>query len=220
MAPGRKSWAGTSIDDRRAARRAQLLEAGLDLVAESGAAGLTVRAVCRASGVTERYFYENFADREALLIALHDHVTGAALEALALAATEVATAAGGELSALDQGQAEQMSAAIVHAFTSHLLDDPRRARVLLVESFADATLTERGLAAMPGFAALTGEAFAARFPDQIDAVDARLSGQAVVGALVHLYLGWLRGELAIDRDRLERHAVALLLAIGPVSSRS
>ncbi len=218
MAETRKSWAGTSLDDRRAARRASLLEAALELVAGAGAGALSVRAVCRESGLTERYFYENFADREALLIALHDQVTNEAFEALAAVVNRQAEAAGGDLAALAPDEAEAMSAAVIHAFTSHLLDDPRRARVLLVEGFADATLTARGLAAMPSFAELTGATFLARWPGLIDETDARLNGQALLGALVHLYLAWFRGELDIDRERLERHAVALFTAMSSISS--
>ena len=40
-----------------------------------------------------------------------------------------------------------------------------------------------------------------------------------VGGLIHLYLGWIQGELDVDRGRLERHAIALLEATGPMSSR-
>jgi AcrR family transcriptional regulator len=37
-----------------------------------GMAGLTMTAVCASAGLTERYFYESFHDREALLVAVLD----------------------------------------------------------------------------------------------------------------------------------------------------
>ncbi|WP_434090437.1 TetR family transcriptional regulator [Nocardia beijingensis] len=43
----------------------------LDLIGESGAAGVTMRGVCRRAGLTTRYFYENFATRDELLDLLY-----------------------------------------------------------------------------------------------------------------------------------------------------
>ena len=40
---------------------------------EAGPA-LTVRAVCRQAGFTERYFYESFADRDEFVRAVYDDV--------------------------------------------------------------------------------------------------------------------------------------------------
>lgn len=219
MATDRKSWAGTTMEERRAGRRAQLLEAALEIASTAGAAAVSVRAVCRKSGLTERYFYESFETRETLLVALQGEVATGALGAVATAAATVAEQAGGPLSMLDLAETTAATAAVVHAFTDHVLEDPRRARILLVESFADPTLTQLGLESVPQFAALIATAFSERWPEAVDETDARLSGQAAMGGLIHLYLGWLRGELEVDRDRLERHAVALLMAAGPLSSR-
>lgn len=46
------------------------MEAGLDEVGAKGIAHLTMTGVCRRAGLTERYFYESFSNREALLVAL------------------------------------------------------------------------------------------------------------------------------------------------------
>lgn len=218
MQADRKSWAGTTMEQRRAARRAQLLEAALEIASTAGAAGVSVRAVCRESGLTERYFYESFETREALLVALQGEVATGALQAVAAAAAHVAETAGGPLSTLDAERTAAATAAVVHAFTTYVLDDPRRARILLTESFADPTLTQLGLQSVPQFAELIATAFSERWAGTLDPIDARLNGQVAMGGLIHLYLGWLGGELAIDRERLERQAVALLLATGPIRS--
>ena len=64
-----RPYRGVSADDRRADRRARLLEAGLDLVGEVGVAEVTAEAVAARAGLSKRYFYESFADRDALLVA-------------------------------------------------------------------------------------------------------------------------------------------------------
>jgi AcrR family transcriptional regulator len=206
-----RTWGGTTLEDRRATRRAQLLDAGFELLGTSGAASVTVRGVCRAAGLTERYFYESFADRDALLIAVHARVAEEARTAIA--------------AAVAQAPAEPQAAAhaAVGAFVDLLQEDPRRGRVLLEEVFADELLTRAGVDLMPSFAALLAEQIAASYgaaPGGPDALDAQLTSVALVGALAHLFSGWLDGTIAVERERLVAHVVALILAAAPVSSRS
>ena len=51
-------------------RREQLLDRALELLAESGAAAVTMQSVARAAGVARPVVYDFFADRAALLSAL------------------------------------------------------------------------------------------------------------------------------------------------------
>ncbi|CAM3764884.1 TetR/AcrR family transcriptional regulator [Smaragdicoccus niigatensis] len=69
-----RDYGGVSADDRRAERRRKLLDAGRRIWGESGISEVTVRGVCTASGLTPRYFYEQFDNREALLVAITDEV--------------------------------------------------------------------------------------------------------------------------------------------------
>ena len=54
---GPRRWRGQEPEDRRAARRTQLIEAGLQIMGTEGAAAATMRATCR----------EACADRTVLL---------------------------------------------------------------------------------------------------------------------------------------------------------
>jgi AcrR family transcriptional regulator len=69
--PARRSYAGATDAQRRGARRERLLDAGLAIIGTQGYSAATLRAVCAAAGLTERYFYESFANREALLAGVH-----------------------------------------------------------------------------------------------------------------------------------------------------
>ena len=60
----RGRWSGVPLQDRQALRRDELIAAGVTLLGSRGGPALTVRAVCRATGLTERYFYESFTDRD------------------------------------------------------------------------------------------------------------------------------------------------------------
>jgi AcrR family transcriptional regulator len=189
-----RSWAGTTLADRQAERRNTLLDVGLELLGTQGSAAVTVRSVCRLAKLTDRYFYENFADREALLLAVYDRVATEASEAL-LAAVADAPA---ELTA--------RSRAAVEAFLGVLTDDPRKGRVLLLEPLTDATLGMRGVALSPMFAELVRAQLG---PKGGNAHGARPT--AIIGALANLFIRWLDGTLDVDRAELTEYCVRLLV---------
>ena len=70
-----RNYAGLSADERRLARRERLIEGAIRAYGELGYRNTTVKAVCEAAGLTERYFYESFANSEALLVAAFETVS-------------------------------------------------------------------------------------------------------------------------------------------------
>ncbi len=70
----RGRWSGVPLRDRQALRRSELITAGVTLLGGPEGPSLTVRAVCRAAGLTERYFYESFSDRDEFVRAVYDDV--------------------------------------------------------------------------------------------------------------------------------------------------
>ena len=78
-----RTYGGVSADERIAARRAKLLDAGLELFGTRGFAATGVKDVCREAGLTDRYFYESFDDRLALFTAVFDRATEDLLQSVA-----------------------------------------------------------------------------------------------------------------------------------------
>src|SRR5882757_8998724 len=74
LSPPDRRYRGSSAEERRAQRREQFLRAAVRVYGEEGYRRATVRAVCEAAGLTERYFYESFANSEALLVASFEAV--------------------------------------------------------------------------------------------------------------------------------------------------
>lgn len=207
MPDDERLWGGTTLEVRRAERFNRLLDAGTELLGTGGAAAVTVRAVCRASRLSERYFYESFNDRDELLIAVHDAVSERARDVIA----DAVLAAGAD--------PEDLARAGLSAFTSFLEEDRRRGRILLAEPFNNETLVRHGATTIPDFAALLGAQIVAAYGTEgVDDVDAGLTSVALVGALAHLYLGWLNGTIDVARDRLVDHATALILRAAQTSS--
>ena len=72
------------------------MEAGLEVFCAAGFQQAKVRDVCREAGLTQRYFYESFTTKEALLAAITDEVVTdlivAARPGIELGATDVEVA--------------------------------------------------------------------------------------------------------------------------------
>ncbi|AHK34056.1 TetR family transcriptional regulator [Rhodococcus opacus PD630] len=203
-----RKWRGREPADRRAARRAALIEAGLQIMGTEGTAATTMRATCRQAGLTERYFYESFDNREALLVALLDHVVLGARDTL--------------LGALETGPDDpgELVRHVVKAFTGYIAQDRRRGRVMFVESQSVPELAQRGEQLVTEFttpmtAALTmlGVDGAPR-----DAVNTQLNAIALFGAIAFLYQRWLTGSPKISQKRIVEHIALTIEAHAPVNS--
>lgn len=114
---------GMTLAERRRQRREALLDTALELFGTKGYQSTSVEEICRTAFVSTRNFYEEFENREALLMALGDRVVAKAFEAVM---STPQLEGGAEVVRQD---AEVRISAIVHA----LVDDPRVARVTFVE---------------------------------------------------------------------------------------
>ncbi|HKS49055.1 MAG TPA: TetR family transcriptional regulator [Amycolatopsis sp.] len=213
----RGTWAGTTLDDRRAARRERLLDAGLDLLGTAGSSATSVRAACRHAKLTERYFYENFADREEFVVAIYERVAAETHQALVDAAPATHRAAlpsGGTTPGPHPGASPQTALeraeAAVTAFVELMVDDPRKGRVLLLAPITDPALSARGVALLPSFAALIRD----HLPAQLDETERALTATGLVGALANLFTAYLSGALPVPRERLIGHCVGMLARAG------
>ena len=90
MAIATRSYGGVTADERRATRRAALIEAALDLFAEDGARAVSKRAVCARARLNDRYFYEHFTDSNALIEAIVRGLTAEGLPAVKAATSSAA----------------------------------------------------------------------------------------------------------------------------------
>src|SRR5438876_2881874 len=106
-----RTYRGEAPEERRSRRRSQLLEAGLELLGTKGWQATTVTAVCGRARLTPRYFYESFAGRDELLVAIFDGV----IEDI----TREVLAAG-------PSDPQELLRATVTAFVKMVTDDPRK----------------------------------------------------------------------------------------------
>lgn len=190
--------------ERQQQRRDQLIEAAIAVYGERGYRSATVKAVCEAAGLTERYFYESFSGSEALLVACYEMVNAQLFEVLAAAAL----AAGGD--------AQSRARALLKAYFQALREQPQSARVFLLEirgvSAAMDETFERALEQIGAAATLVVAGDAAKPPAWLQT--------AVIGGVVHLASRWVREDFTAPLADVVDAALALgmLLAEPPRAS--
>jgi AcrR family transcriptional regulator len=195
-----RPYRGISAEERRAERRERLLDAALDDIGDVGLSGLTMKRVCARAGLTERYFYESFSDRDALLVALHDRVHAqvdlAIADALAVAPDDLL----------------ERFRALAGAVVAVLADDPRIGRTYREAAASDA-LREPQREATEQYAALLAALIRAAH-DLSDAHQPRLDllSHVLVSGLIVTIGSWLDGTIAVSRDELIDEMARLAVA--------
>ena len=182
-----RPYGGVSSEERRARRRAQLLEAGLELFGTRGYAPSSVREVCLAASLNRRYFYESFRTREDLLRAVYDEITDEMARTIFTAVNEV------------EGIEPKIRAGM-SAFWAMMTADPRKARVLTLEVIGVSEDLERHRrTARHGFAAFVGEQAKTLAATQGRSLvfDPGLAARGVVAATMDLLVDWMRGDVTL-----------------------
>jgi AcrR family transcriptional regulator len=197
-----RPYRGIAHDDRVEARRRALLETALDCVHEDGLSGISVRSICSRSGLTARYFYESFADLDALLVAVVDSVAG-----------EVAAAALAAIAAAPLDLDGQVRGAIGSGYAI-VADDPRKASVLLVAASGHGPLRDRRHEIVMQYADLV----IANLPrlgalSLTDRRRTRATALFLVGGAAELVEAVLSGAVRLPRARVVDQLTAMWLAV-------
>jgi AcrR family transcriptional regulator len=183
----RGRWSGVPLQDRQTLRRDELVAAGVQLLGGAAGPALTVRAVCRAAGLTERYFYESFADRDEFVRAVYNDVCSAAMSALTTADTPRDA---------------------VERFVTLMVDDPVRGRVLLIAPEREPVLAKSGAEWMPSFIDLLQR----KLTRITDPAKQAMVATGLVGALTALFTAYLNGRLATTREQFIDYCVDMLVS--------
>jgi AcrR family transcriptional regulator len=183
----RGRWSGVPLEDRQARRRDELVAAGVQLLGEKSGPAVTVRAACRQAGLTERYFYESFADRDEFVRAVYDDVCTRAMSTL--------------MSARTPREA-------VERFVALMVDDPVRGRVLLLAPAVEPVLVRSGAEWMPNFIDLLQR----KLTEIGDPVRQKMIATGLIGGLTTLFTAYLDGRLEATREQFIDYCVEMLLS--------
>ena len=195
-----RPFRGVSAEQRRAERRARLLESALDLIGEGGWGSATMTAICNRAGLTERYFYESFGDREQLYLALMDEL-----------AAETADVVLGAVDAAPDDLPAKIGAGF-RAFVDLLAQDRRKAHVALLDVVGGEAVQRRRREIVRGFAKLMADRARQELgPAAPEARELDLTALVLVSGLGEVLVTWLDGTLDATTDELVERATEITL---------
>ena len=188
-----RRYRGSSAEERRAERRAQIIAAAVQVYGERGFRNASVKAVCEAAGLTERYFYESFANSEALLVAASEQVVGVVRAAMKAAQDDAV------------GDRDSQTAAVLQAYFTTLKEHPRSARVFLVEISGVSKAVDQVLDdALEGFADLLTPG-----PADLVGPAQHLLRMGIVGGVLQMTLSWIAADYRYPLDTVVMAALKL-----------
>ncbi len=194
-----RPYRGIGAAERLDQRRRRLVEAGLDLLgADSPETELTVRAVCKRSGLTARYFYESFTDKDEFVAAVFD-----------AAVADIATTTQAAVAA--SPPAEQGRAGLANLVRT-ISADSRIGRVLFDVHMSNPVILRKRSDLGGIFAFLLAQHLAASLRrDQTGR--SRAAVHFVVGGVGQTISAWLAGEVDLGQEQLIDQLTAILGAL-------
>ncbi len=193
-----------AAEDRQRERRGRLLDAALDIMAGGGWRTATVDQVCTAAGLNKRYFYESFTDLDTLAAAVVDDIAAEVGQAT------VAAFAGAPAETL-----ERQALLTVGALVRALVQDPRRARVLLGGVAATPAVQAHRALVMSGLTQIL--VAHARLIHGVELETdplAQVAPAFVVGGTAEAILAFVDGAAALSVDELINELTTLWLITG------
>ncbi|MFD4461226.1 TetR/AcrR family transcriptional regulator [Nocardia sp. NPDC058480] len=203
-APVRRRYTGLAPVERTRQRRIALLEAALDRYGVDGYQATSVKRLCQQAALTERYFYESFGDREECLAALYDRLVHDMRSATLAAMAEATEAGASDIATIVRSG--------LAGFVNYLTEDPRRARVVLVEVVGvSPAMEQRRHGVLREFADIVMNVWSAMEAEQTPQAR-HLTAVALVGAVNHLLVYWLMAGRQEDPDELTATCASLFTA--------
>lgn len=196
-----RPYSGVKRTERVAQRRDLFIEAGIKLIGTHGYHGTTMRMLTSETGLTNRYFYESFSNTEALLIACYEHLMQQFRMGLE---TSLITESNEVEESVRRGVRYFYSAMRDHQFAQIT-----HSEILGVSPQVDAVYHN----AMREISQLM---IAAVFPedqqpDEARAKELEYTGAALIGALVHTAVRWVKNRFDQPIDDLVEGSVKLIM---------
>ncbi|TSD94448.1 TetR/AcrR family transcriptional regulator [Skermania sp. ID1734] len=198
-----KTWGGRTSAERKADRRARLIEAALAIWTESGWAAVTMRGVCAKAQLIDRYFYESFADRDELLAVVWDQIRDETTQMLD--------------DLLEHGAGEEPFTLLrrgVAVLVEQVAEDPRRAHILFGNHAGSAVLEERRQQMLQSMTAVFMAAGRPYLRPDADLSAFESASFMFIGGFLELITAWRAGVVTADAAQIIEHAAWVGTTLG------
>lgn len=197
-----RSYGGVGALERRQQRREKLLAAGLRVLGTRGLPNTTMRDLCVESRLTDRYFYESFRRVEDVFQAVHAELSTELVARLSTAMLAIPMAL------------EPMAEAGLRAFFGYIQEDPRRARILLIDAlsqrFSTATKVEGAFNAFDetAYVDLLRVLYGVMYPAAADLdLDVELLAKTLVGMTAYSGAAWAHDGFDKSLDDMVKYSL-------------
>nr|WP_236651147.1 TetR/AcrR family transcriptional regulator [Aquabacterium fontiphilum] len=199
--PGRR-YGGVDSEERQRQRRAKLIDAGLAVFGEQGYHASTVRDVCARAQLTSRYFYESFDSMEALFKAVYVTINRELMQHTVMALARC------------EPQPEKLAEAALRTFFEFIRDDPRRARVGLIDAMnVGQSMSDLTGKATQDFAHLIAGFMRQMFPNlEAHGLDHQIIADGLVGSNTRIATQWVADRCKTPLEDVLRNAQAIFEA--------
>jgi AcrR family transcriptional regulator len=204
-------YGGVKANLREEERRKKLIEAGLEAFGTRGYAKTNIKMICGIAGLTERYFYESFRHKEALLCAVYREL-------------------------IDEGQRDAMAALedsdgfpletalrALNMFYQRFQQDPRRAQIQLFEILGVSQNIDREYQNAMRLLADIVRLFLCKVFPHIDEEILKRSmiPTGLAGSIIMIAHEWVLGGFIASIDDIISQCMDLFVAVGKhIESRS
>ncbi|TAK94220.1 MAG: TetR/AcrR family transcriptional regulator [Aquabacterium sp.] len=204
-----RRYGGVDAAERRRERQRKLIDAGLEVFGTRGYHLSTVRDICTQAALTERYFYESFKTLGELFDAVYAELRSQVQQKV-MASIIARGMAQPDPMAMGEGS--------LRAWYAFLHEDPRRARIMLVDAVSVSESGMRGAeAAINEFKGMLRTFVSMLYPDMdkygID-LDVIVSGLA--GATIYIAKNWTQSGFKYSLDEILAHNMLIFRSLDGV----
>ena len=187
-------WGGRTAAERHAERRRKLIEAATEIWVESGWAAVTMRGVCARTSLNDRYFYENFADRDDLLCTVWDGVRDDLIAQLLGVLTEDRNRP--PMDTLSKG---------IELVVRRISDDPGWAQIIFGRHLGSAVLEQKRTAILHQATNIMIGAAQPYLKPDADERGLRMDALVGIGGFVELVTAWHSGLVDAEAQEVIDH---------------
>lgn len=188
----KRRYGGVLPEERQRQRREKLIEGAIEVFGTKGFHASTVREVCVAAHLTERYFYESFKSMTELFVAVYARLR----ETLMAKTLEV-------LQQADPTPLGLLDPAI-RVFLVFIQEDPRYGRIMLIDALGiDAEVASLSNQTARDYAGLLKMHLARLVPESAkDQIDLDLLSDGLIGMNVLLAARWMHDGFVTPLDKV------------------
>lgn len=201
-----RRYGGVDAAERRRERQRKLLDAGLAVFGTRGYHLSTVRDICVQAGLTERYFYESFKTLGELFDAVYSELRGQVQQRVM---TSVIA------QGLAQPDALAMGESSLRAWYTYLHEDPRRARIMLIDAVAVSESGMRGAeAAINEFKGMLRTFVTMLYPDLAKfGLDMDVTIAGLAGATIYIAKNWAQSGFKQSSEEVLLHNMLIIRSL-------